>query len=242
MFPKFVLIIFASCVGVTSGKKWLIDTVAIQKYWTGSDASLVVGESCNYHFHTYMISGQREISINKIRPVCYFQPDFNILCLHNKNVQAYWDPLGCKSKLAHTQAPNRFSPPPGIMNTQSFPIASSETEELTSLQCVISYEMQCNDLSMCLTDECQCADIDVFYCADGVGCIAHANLCDGAEDCRDGSDECMCDDFIHCQAHGHTYCVPRIQYCVNRDFIYSTCIPKIEVKCSNYLKINTQST
>ena len=97
--------------------------------------------------------------------------------------------------------------------------------------------MKCNGLPMCLTDECQCADIDVFYCADGVGCIAHANVCDGAEDCRDGSDECMCDDVIHCQAHGHTYCVPRIKYCINRDIFYSTCIPKTEVKCSVQLSL-----
>ena len=31
--------------------------------------------------------------------------------------------------------------------------------------------MQCNGFSMCLTDECQCAGIDVFYCADGVGAL-----------------------------------------------------------------------
>ena len=238
MFPKFILIIFASCVGGTSGKKWLIETDAIQKHFIGQDALSLNGESCNNHFpYMYMIF-QSEISIIKTRSVCYFQPDFNILCQHNKNALAHWDSLGCKSKLTHTQAaPNTFSPPPTTMNTQSFPIASSETEELTSWQCVISQEMQCNGFSMCLTDECQCAGIDVFYCADGVGCIAHANLCDGAEDCRDGSDECMCDDVIHCQAHGHTYCVPRIKYCINRDIIYSTCIPKTEVKCSVQLSL-----
>ena len=239
MFPKFILIIFASCVEVTSGKKWLIETEAVQEHFIGQaqDANPLKGESCNYHFlYMYMIS-QSEISINKTKPVCYFQPDFNILCRVNVNVLGNLDPLGCQSKLAYTQSPNTFSSPTTTMNTQSFPIASSETEELTSWQCIISHEMQCNGLSMCLTDECQCADIDVFYCADGVGCIAHANLCDGKEDCRDGSDECMCDDVVHCQAHGHTYCVPRIQYCINRDIIYSICIPKTEVKCSGEMSL-----
>ena len=236
MFPKFILIIFASCFGLTSGKKWLIETEAVQERLIGQDAMSLRGESCNYHFlYMYMMS-QSEISINKTRSVCYFQPDFNILCRQNLNVVINWNPLGCNSKLAqgHTKAPIIFSPPAPTttMNTQSFPIASSETEELTSWQCVISHEMQCDGLSMCLTDECQCADIDVFYCADGVGCIARANLCDGTEDCRDGSDECMCDDVIHCQAHGHTYCVPRIKYCIHRDLIYSTCLPETEVKCS----------
>ena len=227
MFPKFLLIIFASCVEVTSSKKWLIDSEAIQKSFVGQDESSVKGKSCNYYAPWYMIL-QSEISINKTRSVCYFQPDFNILChdLHRIDVR---DPLGCKPKLA--QAPVTLSPLTTTMSTQSFPMESSETEELTSWQCIISHEMQCNGLSMCLTDECQCADIDVFYCADGVGCIAHANVCDGMEDCRDGSDECMCDDVIHCQAHGHIYCVPGIKYCMNRDTLYSTCIPKTEVKC-----------
>ena len=228
---KFLLIIFASCVEVTSGKKWLIDTEAVQEHFIGQDENSVRGESCNYHAPYMYMMFQSEISINKPRSVCYFQPDFNILCMHRMDA---WDPLGCKPKPA--QASVTLSPPTTTMSTQSFPMASSETEELTSWQCIISHEMQCNGLSMCLTDECQCADIDVFYCADKVGCIAHANVCDGMEDCRDGSDECMCDDVIHCQAHGHTYCVPRIKYCMNRDTIYSTCIPKTEVKCSVQLE------
>ena len=81
---------------------------------------------------------------------------------------------------------------------------------------------------MCLTDECQCADVDVFYCADGVGCIAHANVCDGTEDCRDGSDECMCDDIIQCTVQDHTYCVPRTKYCNERDTAYARCTIKHE--------------
>ena len=173
MFPKFVLIIFASCVGGTPGKKWLIETDAIQKHFIGRDANSLEleGESCNYHFPYMNMISQSEIRINKRRSVCYFQPDFNILCQHNMNVVTLWDPLGCKSKLTHTHAPNTFSRTTTTMNTQSFPIASSETEELTSWQCVMNHEMQCNGLSMCLTDECQCADIDVFFCADGVGAL-----------------------------------------------------------------------
>ena len=52
----------------------------------------------------------------------------------------------------------------------------------------------CNGVSECLTDECGCHDseIDVFYCADGSGCIAWSGLCDDVQDCMDGSDECFC--------------------------------------------------
>ena len=134
MFPKFILIIFASFVGETSGKKWLIETDAIQKHFIGRDTNALEleGESCNYHFpYMYMIS-RGVISINKKISVCYFQPDFNILCRRNGFSNS--DPLGCKPKLAHrhTQVPITFSPSATTMNTQSFPIASSETEELTS--------------------------------------------------------------------------------------------------------------
>ena len=56
----------------------------------------------------------------------------------------------------------------------------------------------CNGFSECLTDECGChdAEIDVFYCADGSGCIAWSGLCDDIQDCMDGSDECFCAEHV----------------------------------------------
>ena len=70
--------------------------------------------------------------------------------------------------------------------------------------------------------------MDVFYCADGEGCIAFHNLCDGFKDCRDGSDECLCNDVVNCVNGGQDYCIPRSKYCKNgtdTSGMYTNCLP-----------------
>ena len=79
--------------------------------------------------------------------------------------------------------------------TGSCPVTGSVGE------CVVQQREICDGKSECLTDECGCTDIvtnrstgnmshdvhrqitarrtGVFWCADGSGCIAFANLCDG---------------------------------------------------------------
>jgi len=82
----------------------------------------------------------------------------------------------------------------------------------------------------------------VFYCNDGAGCIAHGNVCDGIKDCRDGSDECMCNDVVHCTFNNDgSYCVPRRSYC-NQDHrkLYKDCKPEAPVECSDV--ISTKNT
>ena len=71
--------------------------------------------------------------------------------------------------------------------------------EDTMWSCTLSDSSKlCDGFSECLTDECGCHDsqIDVFYCADGSGCIAWSGLCDDVQDCMDGSDECLCSGHV----------------------------------------------
>ena len=134
--------------------------------------------------------------------------------------------------------------------TGSCPVTGSVGE------CVVQQREICDGKSECLTDECGCTDIvtnrstgnmshdvhrqitarrtGVFWCADGSGCIAFANLCDGHRHCVDGSDECMCGDIVMCCPthsegagvvmcnNNNQYCVPRQHYCSKRDD-YKTC-------------------
>ena len=66
-------------------------------------------------------------------------------------------------------------------------------------RCIIRTEEVCNGFSECLSDECGCAKgLETFYCGDGSGCIAIGQVCDGVRDCLDGSDECVCNDYINC--------------------------------------------
>ena len=89
-------------------------------------------------------------------------------------------------------------------------------------QCSVPQSYMCNGISECLTDECGCGE-DVFRCADGLGCIATINLCDGYKDCRDGSDECMCDDVVTCHDGLEKFCVPKEKYQTSGDLYRLNC-------------------
>ena len=76
--------------------------------------------------------------------------------------------------------------------------ANTSLEEIT-WSCELSDSTQfCDGFSDCLTDECGCHGniSDVFYCADGSGCIAWSGLCNDVQDCLDGSDECFCSGHV----------------------------------------------
>ena len=64
--------------------------------------------------------------------------------------------------------------------------------------CTLDASQICDGTQQCLTDECHCQDnhADVFYCADGSGCVTWASVCDDRQDCMDASDECFCPGYI----------------------------------------------
>ena len=98
-------------------------------------------------------------------------------------------------------------------------------------QCRVPKHEVCNGISNCLIDECGCGE-DVFICADGVGCIAKDNLCNGFKDCKDGSDECMCENTVTCYIDEIKFCVPKALYCKGRLLTYSKCKSRAgEVNC-----------
>ena len=76
----------------------------------------------------------------------------------------------------------------------------------------------CDGYSYCLTDECNCQspNLTQFLCPDKSGCIAMNKMCDGVHDCKDGSDECLCEGFIllNCAALAHRpYCISEVEFC-----------------------------
>ena len=109
-----------------------------------------------------------------------------------------------------------------------------------SWHCRVSEFSVCNGFSSCLIDECRCEQ-EAFKCADGVGCIAMDNLCNGFKDCNDGSDECMCENTVTCYIDEVKFCVPEELYCKGRLLTYSKCrsTTDYEVTCS---EINVDET
>ena len=81
----------------------------------------------------------------------------------------------------------------------------SQSERKT---CLITQTLLCDGVSVCASDECECGDSsEVFYCSDGSGCIALAQVCDGQADCLDASDECVCDSYLNCEKErNHAFC------------------------------------
>ena len=125
------------------------------------------------------------------------------------------DNLTCDFNIDETQHHTEsFFPPGGLppdVNTSDI-----------SWSCRLAKPSQiCNGHSQCLTDECGCENSgnlpDVFYCADGLGCITWDKLCDNIQHCKDGSDECSCPDYLvfFSSEIGQWVCFSEEHYCNN---------------------------
>ena len=114
---------------------------------------------------------------------------------------------------------------------------------------LISPSQICNGLSECQTDECHCDknQSDVFYCADGSGCITWDSICNSVTDCSDASDECFCAgfvqiDFLSDPGIGEKLCVSENAYCNKikhylSELKYSLGAP-LAKKCDSYSNLH----
>ena len=126
-----------------------------------------------------------------------------------------YDDLTCEFNMdAIRQRPEKLFPPGGIP-------PDLNTSEI-SWSCRLALPTQiCDGYSQCLTDECGCENSnstsDVFYCADGSGCVTWDKLCDDTQDCKDGSDECACPDHLvfFSTEIGQWACFSEEYYCEN---------------------------
>ena len=131
-----------------------------------------------------------------------------------------------------------------LSNGISEDIGSLTIEGKDEWQCIIPGEKQCDGLSSCLTDECGCGEDNShnrFYCAQGHGCIVFAQLCDGVADCRDASDECLCQGFVEVICTSQSQTDTSVTFCLSpEDFCrkirhssgqYKHCRPRSPVEC-----------
>lgn len=179
----------------------------------------LTGLTCNSLAHEPLTHAPGKTSRSKFSDhVCYFHPEFNEIC------EQY------RTKLHKSLAVPADELYEKMILYCSSEIVSTPPDELW--ECVINKYHLCDGTSQCLTDECGCEDVDVFYCIDNSGCIAFVNVCDGVQNCRDGSDERMCSDVIQCMFKNQQYSSPRSVYCLKRDTAFTQCIPSDPIDCS----------
>jgi len=114
-------------------------------------------------------------------------------------------------------------------------------------QCWIPDRYLCDTTSNCLTDECHCPDDEVerFFCAQGTGCIVFPQVCDGVADCRDASDECLCQGFIKVtcppeldNATSFSMCYSQEHFCykISDNGNFKSCNTSNLINCTEFLQ------
>ena len=143
----------------------------------------------------------------------------------------------------------------------NFDYYGAETEEnirfnkfkINEWFCEVEHFLVCDGTSECLADECECENIngenftDIFYCTDSSGCLTFDKLCNGVNDCKDGSDERYCADLLHmdCPGLGNIpISISYFDYCLNDiDRRKGMCTKPVEdVNCSQVLEESKKET
>ena len=150
---------------------------------------------------------------------------FQLLELGVDDDRALIDELTCEFDLDRVDLLTiKYESPDKYDNIQIF--YGINFENVTWLCKLMSPSQICNGLTECQTDECHCHgnQSDVFYCADGSGCITWDRICNSVADCSDASDECFCFGFIRIDSSSPIIdgklCVSEDKYCTIKHTTY----------------------
>ena len=98
--------------------------------------------------------------------------------------------------------------------------------------------LKCNGYSQCLYDECNCAGVDVFFCADKRGCVTLKQVCDVIPDCLDASDEHICPNLQQLEYKNTAIMVSDSFYCKGYRLGYPWSYPLNDVYESGFVVPN----
>ena len=215
------------------------------------------------------LSGHQSVQIDKN---CQDLPIFSVFRIHNDNAVNGYDEISGRFSCFHVakeiylrgaknckklfnKADKLFGEKACRFNfdatqkviepqTSGIPLAETHSNNI-AWTCKLNSTNFCDGFSDCLTDECGCHgnQTDVFYCADGSGCITWDKICDDIQDCLDGSDECSCPGHVVFSTSGNKVkkvCMSEESYCHTKTYLQQmNMTPEIlddEIGCEAYNK------